>query len=57
MLMKLLLSGLVVVFSATSFAAEFEVQFVLASTAELDNPHDLKLAPDGKYLFVSDVGK
>ena len=56
MLMKLLLSGLVVVFSATSFAAEFEVQFVLASTAELDNPHDLKLAPDGKYLFVSDVG-
>ena len=30
--------------------------FVAASSAELSNPHDLKLSPDGKYLFVSDVG-
>lgn len=32
------------------------VEFVGASTAELENPHDLKLTPDGKYLFVSDLG-
>lgn len=27
-----------------------------ASSARLDNPHDLKLSPDGKHLFVADVG-
>ncbi len=32
------------------------VEFLGASTAALDNPHDLKLSPDGRYLFVSDVG-
>jgi DNA-binding beta-propeller fold protein YncE len=37
-------------------AAEWEAEFVAASTAALDNPHDLKLSPDGKHLFVSDVG-
>ena len=36
-------------------AAAFEVEFVGASTVALDNPHDLKLSPDGRYLFVSDV--
>lgn len=40
----------------TAIAAEIKATFVLASTAPLDNPHDLKLSPDGKYLFVSDVG-
>ncbi len=30
--------------------------FITASTSELDNPHDLKLSPDGKFLMVSDVG-
>lgn len=34
----------------------FELEFVTASTADLSNPHDIKLSPDGKYLFVSDVG-
>ncbi len=33
-------------------AASFEA----ASTVALSNPHDLKLSPDGKYLFVADVG-
>lgn len=28
----------------------------MASTVPLDNPHDLKLSPDGRWLFVSDVG-
>ena len=27
-----------------------------ASSTNLDNPHDLKLTPDGRYLFVADVG-
>lgn len=36
-------------------AAEVRLTFVAASSAELGNPHDLKLTPDGKYLFVSDV--
>ncbi len=35
--------------------AEIELEFVAASTAPLDNPHDLKLSPDGRYLFVADV--
>ena len=43
-------------FSTNSFAAELEVHFLGASTTDLDNPHDLKLSVDGKYLFVSDVG-
>ncbi len=34
----------------------FEAEFLSASTADLDNPHDVKLSPDGRWLFVSDVG-
>jgi len=41
---------------STAATAQVRVEFVAASTADLDNPHDLKLSPDGKYLFVSDVG-
>ncbi|MDP6565634.1 MAG: NHL repeat-containing protein [Alphaproteobacteria bacterium] len=41
---------------ATEAAAQPTATFIGASTADLDNPHDLKLSPDGKYLFVSDVG-
>lgn len=37
-------------------AAEPKLEFISASTVSLENPHDLKLSPDGKYLFVSDVG-
>jgi hypothetical protein len=37
-------------------AAEVRLTFIGASKAQLDNPHDLKLTPDGRYLFVSDVG-
>jgi len=33
-----------------------EVEFLVASTAEMENPHDIKLSPDGAHLFVSDVG-
>jgi YVTN family beta-propeller protein len=37
-------------------AAGPTVTFAGTSSARLENPHDLKLSPDGKYLFVSDVG-
>ena len=36
-------------------AAEIELEFIDASTVALENPHDLKLSPDGKYLYASDV--
>ena len=39
-----------------AWAAALEMTFVQASAMALENPHDLKLSPDGKYLFVSDVG-
>ncbi|MFC1681932.1 NHL repeat-containing protein [Pseudomonadota bacterium] len=37
-------------------AGELKATFVGASDTHLDNPHDLKLSPDGLHLFVSDVG-
>ena len=42
--------------TATALAAGPKVTFIAASTAELDNPHDLKLSADGRHLYVSDVG-
>ena len=33
----------------------FEATFIGASTANLGNPHDIKLSPDGRHLYVSDV--
>ncbi|WP_316368544.1 NHL repeat-containing protein [Candidatus Thiodiazotropha sp. CDECU1] len=36
--------------------AEVSATLVQASRPILSNPHDLKLSPDGSYLFVSDVG-
>ncbi len=37
-------------------AQDLRVEFLGASDVELDNPHDLKLSPDGQHLYVSDVG-
>jgi len=37
-------------------AAGLALTYLGASTAPLQNPHDLKLSPDGRYLFVADVG-
>ena len=42
--------------SSHGLANDLSVVYQLASSAPLNNPHDLKLSPDGKYLFVSDVG-
>jgi DNA-binding beta-propeller fold protein YncE len=37
-------------------AGELSVTYLAASNTALDNPHDLKLSPDGRYLYVADVG-
>jgi DNA-binding beta-propeller fold protein YncE len=37
-------------------ADSLNVVYQSASSTSLDNPHDLKLSPDGKYLLVSDTG-
>jgi len=47
---------LIAVMASPAGAAGFQAEFLVASSASLENPHDLKLSPDGKYLFVSDVG-
>ena len=41
--------------SAPALANDLSVVYQAASNTPLDNPHDLKLSPDGKYLFVSDL--
>jgi len=41
---------------APSGHADIRATFVSASNVALENPHDLKLSPDGTQLFVSDVG-
>lgn len=40
---------------STQVMSDTSYQFVQASEAIFANPHDLKLSPDGKLLFVSDV--
>ena len=42
--------------TTTVVFANSTAEFVTASDTQLDNPHDLKLSPDGRHLFVSDVG-
>ncbi len=37
-------------------AGEFRLDYLGASDVALENPHDLKLSPDGTALFVADVG-
>lgn len=49
---------LITVLLASIFSAqaqEIVLTFESASDEFLGNPHDLKLSPDGRYLFVSDV--
>ena len=50
-LVGLLLAG----WLAPATAAELAVTYIGASDAVLGNPHDLKLSPDGKTLWVADV--
>ncbi len=52
---RILLTALLLI-SSHVLANDLSVVYQAASTTPLDNPHDLKLSPDGKYLFVSDLG-
>ena len=52
-MLVVLLSGL---FVSQLSAAQPTITYLSASDTPLENPHDLKLSPDGNYLFVSDVG-
>ncbi len=46
---------LLATFAVTAQAAELRLTYIGASSADLGNPHDLKLSPDGRHLFVADV--
>ena len=53
---KLILTAMVLATWLTSAGAtSIKLTLVGTSTTPLGNPHDVKLSPDGKYLFVSDV--
>lgn len=56
MSLRVVLVLLAVLSGSPGLAATLDVTFIKASTVALENPHDLKLSPDGTYLFVSDVG-
>ena len=55
MIMRLALACFVAFAFAQATEAEPAAEFIAASDVPLANPHDLKLSPDGKYLFVADV--
>lgn len=50
----LLLAALIMLPVTDAGALEFE--FAGASEAPMENPHDIKLSPDRRHLYVSDVG-
>ena len=54
--MRILLALLIGWYAASPAAAEITLKLERASNVDLNNPHDVKLTPDGKYLTVSDVG-
>lgn len=54
--MILRLACIMLIALAPAHAAALELRFIRASSVAQDNPHDLKLSPDGEHLFVSDVG-
>jgi DNA-binding beta-propeller fold protein YncE len=56
MFRRLVVSVLFGLFALPAQAGEFRLEYVGASDVALDNPHDLKLSPDGTALFVADVG-
>jgi DNA-binding beta-propeller fold protein YncE len=56
MIARLLPLILLTTWASMTPATEVVLSYVNASTAQLSNPHDLKLSPDGRYLFVADTG-
>ena len=55
MFLRLALAFISAVALSPVSAAGLDVTYLGASKGNLENPHDLKLSPSGKYLFVSDV--
>ena len=54
--MRFLLLLLLGFFTASLSAAGITLTFQRASDVDLENPHDVRLTPNGRYLAVSDVG-
>jgi len=54
--MRLLLALACTFVAGGSGASGPALTYLGASSVALENPHDLKLSPDGRYLFVADVG-
>lgn len=54
MALLLLLAGLAG--PGVGVAGDLTLTYLGASSTPLENPHDLKLSPDGRYLYVADVG-
>jgi hypothetical protein len=52
---RLLVLSITALLAVAGQATELKLTYVNASNAALGNPHDLKLSPDGNYLFVADV--
>ncbi|MDH3759558.1 MAG: NHL repeat-containing protein [Gammaproteobacteria bacterium] len=55
MISRLPLLLLAALLSLPAQATNLELTFVSSSPAVLGNPHDLKLSPNGRFLFVADV--
>ena len=53
--MRYLVLATAIFLALSSAAKAFEAEFLMASSADLGNPHDVKLSTDGRWLFVSDV--
>ena len=53
--MQWLVRAAVLLLALSAPAEAFEAKFLMASTVDLVNPHDIKLSTDGRWLFVSDV--
>ncbi len=56
MIGKIFLGLVFILALATPATAQVSAEFITASTVDMENPHDVKLSPDGRHLFVSDVG-
>lgn len=56
MIHRIFILAVIFILIAPTSRADIKATFVSASDVELENPHDLKLSPDGTQLFVSDVG-